>query len=168
MIYLYTGNGAGKTTAALGLAMRSLGHGHKVVVIQYMKGRKNIGEYKIQKYLKNYKVYQFGSPKFIKPITKAKNLDKQLAYKGLKSIDEIIKKEKPKLLILDEINLATSIGLLDTYEVLETIKRIPKSIDVVLTGRYAPKRFIDMADYVNKVEFIKQPQKMTSKKGINY
>ena len=77
-------------------------------------------------------------------------------------------KQKPKLLILDEINLATSIRLLDAEKVIKTIKKIPKSIDIVLTGRYAPKKLIEMADYVNEMKYIKMPKKMISKKGIQY
>jgi cob(I)alamin adenosyltransferase len=166
-IFVYTGEGAGKTTAALGLALRSLGHGYKVIVIQYMKGRKNTGEYKFQKYNKNYKVYQFGTPKFIRPISKAKEIDKKLAENGLEFILEAIK-QKPKLLILDEINLAAAIGLLDSEKVIETIKKIPKTIDVVMTGRYAPKSFIQMADYANEMKLLKMPKKMAAKKGIQY
>ena len=166
-IYIYTGEGAGKTTVALGLALRSLGQGYKVIMIQFMKGRKDIGEYKIQKQLKNYKVYQFGTPKLIKPISKSKEKDKELAKKGLEFVFEAVK-QKPSLLILDEINLATSIGLLDVKDVINTIKKIPKSIDVVITGRRAPKALLAIADYINEMKFIKMPKKMTAKKGINY
>ena len=169
-IYLYTGEGAGKTTAALGLAMRSLGHGHKVILIQYMKGRKDIGEYKIRKYLKNpnlYKVYQFGTPEFVKPITNPKAKQIKLAKKGLEFVLEAIK-QKPKLLILDEINIAAAYGILDTGDVIKTVKKIPKSIDIVLTGRYAPKQLIEIADYVNEMKFVKMPKKIIAKKGIQY
>jgi cob(I)alamin adenosyltransferase len=165
-MYVFTGEGAGKTTASLGLAMRSLGHNHKVILIQFLKGRKNIGEYKIQKYLKNYKVYQFGKPAFIN-LNKPGKEDIELAKKGLEFISEAVK-QKPKLLILDEINIATAYGLLDVNEAVATIKKIPKSMDVVLTGRYAPKKFIELADYSNEVKIMKQPKKITAKKGIQY
>ena len=166
-IYLYTGEGAGKTTNALGLALRSLGHGHRVVMIQYLKGRKNIGEYKFQKFFKEkYKVYQFGQPSFIDLKNPGKR-DIDLAKKGLEFILKIIK-QKPHLLILDEINLAAAYGLINVNEAIKTIKKVPKSIDIVLTGRYAPKKFIDFADYVNKVSIVKMPKRFENKKGIQY
>jgi cob(I)alamin adenosyltransferase len=169
-IYLYTGEGGGKTTTALGLALRSLGHGHKVIIIQYMKGRKDIGEYKFQNYLKNpnlYKVYQFGSPRFIYNLKNPGERNIQLARKGLEFVLEAVK-QKPKLLVLDEINIVTAFGLLKTEDVIKTIKKIPKSIDVVLTGRYPPKQLMEIADYVNEMRFIKMPKKMIAKKGIQY
>lgn len=168
-IYLYTGEGAGKTTNALGLALRSLGHGHKVIIIQYMKGRKNIGEYKFRKYLKNsenYKIYQFGRPSFIN----LKNPDKkdiELANKGLEFIIKAIK-QKPHLLILDEINIAAAYGLINVNEAIKIIKKVPKTIDIVMTGRKAPKEFIKLADYVNEILIIKMPKKFETKKGIQY
>lgn len=166
-IYLYTGEGAGKTTNALGLALRSLGHGHRVVMIQYLKGRKNIGEYKFQKFFKEkYKVYQFGQPSFIDLKNPGKR-DIDLAKKGLEFILKIVK-QKPHLLILDEINLAAAYGLINVNEAIRTIKKVPKSIDIVLTGRYAPKKFIDFADYVNEVSIVKMPKKFDNKKGIQY
>lgn len=167
MIYLYTGEGAGKTTSALGLALRALGHGYKVIVIQYMKGRKDIGEYKFQKYNKNYKVYQFGSPKFIKDFKSPPEKDIKNAEKGLEFVRDAVK-QKPKLLILDEINLAAAIGLLSIDKVIKAVRKVPNSIDIVMTGRYAPKKFIEMADYVNIVNLTKMPKKMTAKKGIQY
>ncbi len=168
-IYLYTGEGAGKTTNALGLALRSLGHRHKVIMIQYLKGRKDIGEYKFQKFLKNpdnYKVYQFGQPAFIDLKNPGKK-DIDLAKKGLEFILKVIR-QKPHLLILDEINIAAAYGLIDVDEALRTLRKVPKSIDIVMTGRYAPKKFLDFADYVNEVSVVKMPKKFENKKGIQY
>jgi cob(I)alamin adenosyltransferase len=147
-----------------------MGQGHKVIIIQYMKGRKNIGEYKFQKYLKDsslYKVYQFGTPEFVKPITSPKENQIKLAKKGLEFVLEAIK-QKPGLLILDEINIATAFGLLEEDDVIRTIDKIPKSIDTVLTGRYATERLIKTADYVNEMKFIKMPKEIKAKKGIQY
>jgi cob(I)alamin adenosyltransferase len=167
MIYLYTGEGAGKTTSALGMALRSLGHGYKVIMIQFMKGRKDIGEYKFQKYNKNYKVYQFGRPRFIKNLKSPPENDIKNAERGLEFVLDAIK-QKPRLLILDEINIATAYNLLDADKVIKTIKRIPKSMDIVMTGRYAPKKLVDIADYVNEVKMHKMPKIRIAKKGINY
>ncbi len=136
MIYLFTGEGGGKTIAALGLALRSIGHKHKVVIIQFMKGRKDVGEYKAAKKLAPYlKVYQFGKKGFVNP-RKPSLEDKKLAQEGFEFAKKILK-QKPDLLILDEINLAIAFGLLDLKEVMRFLRRVPKRTDVVLTGRRA-------------------------------
>ncbi|MCL6500511.1 MAG: cob(I)yrinic acid a,c-diamide adenosyltransferase [Candidatus Pacearchaeota archaeon] len=172
-IYLYTGEGGGKTTNALGLALRSLGHGHKVVIIQFLKWWKNTGEYKFQKFkgISNYyKIYQFGRKGWhgFKKLTKK---DRELTENALNFAQEIVKKEKPKLLILDEINLVVYLKLLDEEQVINTIKQIQKSnkrMDIVLTGRHATKGLVNLSDYVNKISMIKMPKKLESKKGIQY
>jgi cob(I)alamin adenosyltransferase len=167
MIYLYTGLGGGKTTNALGLALRSIGHGHKVVIIQFLKWWKNTGEYKIRKKLEPYyKIYLFGR-KGWEGLNNLDHRDKELSEKGLKFAKKILK-EKPDLLILDEINLAVHWKLLDVDDVIELLDNIPKKTDVVLTGRYAPKKLIDRADFVNEVVDIKHPKKIPTKKGIQY
>ncbi|MCX8194022.1 MAG: cob(I)yrinic acid a,c-diamide adenosyltransferase [Candidatus Pacearchaeota archaeon] len=172
-IYLYTGEGAGKTTNALGLALRSLGHKHKVIIIQFLKWWKNTGEYKFQKIKgisKYYKIYQFGRKGWhgFKNLTKQ---DKELAQKALDFALEITKKEKPNFLILDEINLAAYLKLIDTKRVIETIKKIKKmkkDIDIILIGRYAPKDLIDFSDFANEISIIKMPKKIKAKRGIQY
>jgi len=167
-IYLWTGNGAGKTTSALGVALRCVGHKQKVVVVQFMKGRKNIGEYKIMKKLKPYyQIYQFGSPKFIKPLKKPSELDKKFAKKGLEFARKIAKK-KPRLLILDEINLACACGLLDVNDVIDLIKHCSKYTIVYLTGRRAPFKLKKVADFVNEIKEVKKPKKYPTRKGIEY
>jgi len=165
-IYIYTGKGGGKTTAALGLALRSLGHNRKVILIQFLKGRKEIGEYKIQSKLKKFKVYQFGRKEFIN-LKNPTGKDRLLAAKGLQFIKKAIK-QKPKLLILDELNLVLAFRILDIRDVLSVLKKIPKSVDVVLTGRHAPKDLIKIADYANEMRLIKMPKKFFAKKGIQY
>jgi len=168
IIYLYTGTGAGKTTSALGLALRAVGHGLKVVIIQFMKGRKNIGEYKVRRRLKpEYEIYQFGGRGFIKPGNQ-KREDVELAKKALKRAEELVRKKKPFLLILDEVNLAAAWGLLSVEEVLGFLERVPKQTNVVLTGRYAPKEFIEKADIVSEVVEVKYPKEMVARKGIQY
>ena len=167
---MYVGTGAGKTTAAFGLALRALGHDKKVVIIQFIKGRKDIGEYKIQKKLKNFKIYQFGRKEFVNP-KKFEQIDYQFAREGLEFIGKMIK-EKPFLLILDEINLAASkSGLINPKEVikiLKKIKKISKNTHIVLTGRYAPKEFYKIADFINEVKFVKMPKKLRTIRGIQY
>ncbi len=117
-IYLYTGEGGGKTTNALGLALRCLGHGYKVVIIQFLKWWKNTGEYKFRKKFRTqYQIYQFGRKGWI-GLDNLGDRDKELARKGLEFAKKVLK-EKPRLLVLDEVNLALHCKLLDVNEVIE-------------------------------------------------
>ena len=167
-IYLWTGNGWGKTTSALGVALRAVGHKHKVIIIQFMKGRKYIGEYKVREKLKPYyNIYQFGAEKLVN-LRNPSKADRIRARKGFEFIKEAIK-QRPKLLILDEINIAAAIGLLDADDVIRLINKIPKNITVYMTGRRAPKEFIRRADYVTEIRAIKHPPLgARAKKGIDY
>ena len=173
-VYLYAGEGGGKTTNALGLSLRSLGHKHKVVIIQFLKWWKNTGEYMLPKQFKQlanyYKIYQFGRKGWhgFKNLTEK---DKKIAEKALNFAEEITKKIKPDLLVLDEINLALYLKLLNTNKVIEALKRMQKmkkNIDIILVGRYAPKELIDFSDFANKISVIKMPKKLFVKKGIQY
>lgn len=169
-IYLWTGDGWGKTTSALGVAMRAIGHNHKVVVVQFMKGRKEIGEYKIMKRLKpNYSIYQFGRREFVN-LRKLTKRDKELARKGFEFVKKIVKK-RPDLFILDEINLAVKTGLLREKDVLDFLDSVPKSISIYLTGRYATKGLMKRADYVTEIKAKKHPpirKGQPAKRGIDY
>jgi len=167
-IYLYTGTGAGKTANALGLALRSVGHKRKVVVIQFLKWWKNTGEYKIRKMLAPYyEIYQFGR-KGWHGLSNLGEEDKKLAHKALRFAEKIMKQKKPNLLVLDEVNLALHCQLLDTKEVLEFLDKIPKKTSVVLTGRFAPKELMNRAEFVNEIVDIKHPKETVTTKGIQY
>jgi len=168
-IYLWTGNGWGKTTSALGVALRAVGHNKKVIIIQFMKGRKYIGEYKIKDKLSpKYEIYQFGTKEFVNLKNPGKK-DKILAKKGLEFAKKAVK-SKPFLLILDEINIAASIGLIDKKEVLKLLDSLPKETTVYMTGRYAPKEFIRRADYVTEIRSLKYTKHkiLKAKVGIDY
>jgi cob(I)alamin adenosyltransferase len=166
-IHVYTGNGGGKTTAALGVAMRSLGQGHRVDVVQFMKGRKDLGEVKLQKKIPGFTVYQFGRKEFV-DLKKPSVKDEELANQALGFAEELMKeKTPPQLIILDEINLAAAIGLVDVEEVLKMMSRIPPGIDVYMTGRKAPRAVMKMADYVTVVKD-KKRAKVSARAGIDY
>jgi len=168
-IHLYTGDGEGKTLTAIGAAVRAVGHGYKVVIIQFMKGRKDIGEYKIMKRLApEYEIHQFGRGEFI-DLENPDPVDYRMAKEGLEYAKEALRR-KPKLLILDEINLAVAIGLLSVEEVLDLLKDVPPSTVVILTGRRAPKELMDIADLVSEFREIKHPMKtgVKARKGIEY
>jgi cob(I)alamin adenosyltransferase len=167
-IYLYTGTGAGKTTNALGLALRSVGHKRKVVIIQFLKWWRKTGEYKIRNMLSPYyEIYQFGR-KGWHGLGNLGEEDKKLAYKALKFAEKIVKEKKPHLLVLDEINLALYCKLLEVKDVLVLLDKIPKKTDVVLTGRFAPKELLERADFVNEIVDVKYPKEMVTTKGIQY
>ena len=179
---MYTGTGGGKTANALGLALRSLGHNKSVVIIQFFKWRKDIGEYMIKdKLAPLYEIYQFGRPAWLGEeekteefagekfnVESVKNHDKELAKKALEFAMQVLKEKKPHLLVLDEINLAVYWKLLEVKEVLELLDNVPKETTVVMTGRYAPQELIDKADFVNIIQDVKMPKHFKLTKGIQY
>ncbi len=180
-VYLYVGTGGGKTANALGLALRSVGHKKRVVIIQFFKWKKDIGEVLIRDRLKPYyEIYQFGREAWLGEkdqtaeyagekftVESPKNHDKELAKKALDFAAKILK-EKPHLLVLDEINLATQWNLLSVKDVLKLLDQIPKETTVVMTGRLAPKELIDRADFVNIVKAVKMPKHFELTEGIQY
>lgn len=167
-IIVYTGNGGGKTTAALGLALRAVGHNKKVVIIQFLKGRKDIGEYKVRDRLgSHYEIHQFGTTEFIN-LKHPTEKDKERALKALKFAEKKIH-EDVDMLILDEINLAAAAGLINVGEVVEMLKSIPHKTITVLTGRHAPVEFIEAADYAVEIKDLKRPEKeYPPRKGFEY
>ncbi len=169
MIQIYTGNGKGKTTAALGLALRAVGHNKKVIMIQFMKGKINYGELKSAMMLKNFKIEQYGRPDFVDKDHPAK-IDIELAKKGFERAKEIIKGKKFDIVILDELNVAVDYGLISVKEVVELLKKTPKKMEIIITGRYMPEEFKAYADLISEIIEVKHYfQKGTkARKGIEY
>ncbi|MEM1586083.1 MAG: cob(I)yrinic acid a,c-diamide adenosyltransferase [Candidatus Bathyarchaeia archaeon] len=168
-IHLYTGDGEGKSITAFGLALRAVGHGYKVIIVQFMKGRKDVGEYKIRGRLApNYEIRQFGRKEFI-DLESPSLIDYVLARRALNFAKKALSR-KPRLLILDEINLAVSVGLVQLSDVLDLLSNIPESTTVVLTGRNAPKELIELADLVTEMREIKHPWRsgVQARRGIEY
>ena len=179
---MYTGTGGGKTVNALGLALRSVGHSKKAVVIQFLKWRKDIGEYLIKdKLAPYYEIYQFGREAWLgeKERTEEfagekfkveciKKVDKELAKKGLALAKTIMHEKKPSLLVLDEVGLAAEWKLVEVNDVLKLLDNVPKETSVVLTGRLAPKELAERADFVNIVQAIKMPEDFRPTEGIQY
>lgn len=148
-IQVYTGDGKGKTTAALGLALRASGAGLKVYIGQFMK-KGCFSEHKALKKFTNIKAEQFGQGCLIRKKPTAK--DKTLALKGFSKIKKIINKGDYDLVILDEINLALSYKLLSMEDVLALLKEKPKQVEIILTGRKAPIEIIKIADLVTEMK----------------
>jgi cob(I)alamin adenosyltransferase len=167
LIQVYTGNGKGKTTAALGLAIRAAGAGLKVFIIQFVKGR-YYSELKVLKDIKNIKIEQYGKGCFIKK--KPDKKDIELAKKGLARAREVIAQRIYDLLILDEINIALNLKLLRLKDVVEFIKNASDKIELILTGRYAHPKIIKIADLVSEIKEVKHYFKkgVKAKKGIEY
>lgn len=170
LIQVYTGNGKGKTTAALGLALRAIGHDLRVIIIQFMKGSKNYGEVKaINKYLPQIKIEQFGLTTFVNKNNPSKE-DIKLAQKGLKRARRAILSQLYDLVILDEINVAMHFKLIPVDDVLQLIEDKPLKVELVLTGRYIPEEIIEKADLVSEVKEIKHwfKEGVDTRKGIEY
>ncbi|MBC8313165.1 MAG: cob(I)yrinic acid a,c-diamide adenosyltransferase [Candidatus Cloacimonetes bacterium] len=169
MIQIYTGNGKGKTTAALGLAFRAAGHGKKVIMIQFMKGKINYGELESAKLLPNFTIEQYGRPDFVNP-EKPEKIDIKLAQKGFQRAKEIVKSEKYDMIILDEINVAISFKLIEIDEVIDLIKQTPKKTELILTGRYMSEKLKKYADLISEIREIKHhfQKGIKARKGIEY
>jgi cob(I)alamin adenosyltransferase len=169
IVQVYTGNGKGKTTAAFGQALRAVGQGFKVCIIQFMKGRK-YGEYlAAERYLPDLTVHLAGLDSFVMRDNPAP-LDVELANKGLELARSAISSGEYNMIILDEINVALDFKLMPLSSVIEIIQSKPPAIDLVLTGRYAPPEIIAIADTVSEVQEIKHHYNAGIKEraGIEY
>ncbi len=159
LVLVYTGDGKGKTTAALGLALRATGHDRKVFLLQFKKCDPNYGEIRaIHQYLPNIKVVQTGRNR-ISPEGILVEDDSGLAWNGFILGKEALMSEKYDLVIFDEINVAVSYGVLPVEEVLKMLSERPPHVDIVLTGRNAHPDIIDAADMVSEVKMIKHHYK---------
>lgn len=169
LIHVYTGNGKGKTSAAFGLALRAMGRGLKVYVIQFIKGGFDYGELYIVDKLPGLILKAFGRGRFVteKPPNKK---DVRLAGEALALAEKIVKSGEYDIVILDEINVALNLKLVNLNEVLELIKNKPKHVELILTGRYAPKEIIEAADYITEMKEVKHPfnKGYQARKGIEY
>ena len=169
MIHIYTGDGKGKTTAALGLAVRALGWGKKVRLIQFMKKGSEYGELKSLSGFKNCRIIQTGRDELLTP-ENLQPVDYEEAEKGLQHAREILRKKKADLLILDEINFALHIGLLKVGEVEALIQSCPPEVELVLTGRRCPQELLVLADYVSEIKEVKHPYRegIEGREGVEY
>jgi cob(I)alamin adenosyltransferase len=154
LVLVYTGDGKGKTTAALGQALRAIGHGGKVLVIQFMKGKKYGEVLCAEKYIPDLVFCQCGLDSFVMKDNPAP-VDIELARQGLILARKAIEAEEYRMLILDEINVALDFKLISLGEVIDLIRKKPPGMDLVLTGRYAPPEIIELADMVSEVREIK-------------
>lgn len=169
LVMVNTGPGKGKTTAALGLALRAIGHHHRVKVIQFMKGDPFYGEMLIRERLPELEMEQFGLDRFVDP----KNPEPEhieRARAGLDAAKRAIASGDYNVVILDEINVAMSFGLVPTAEVEQMLRGKPPHVEVVLTGRDVPQPIFDLADYVNEITDVKHPyqKNIPARVGIEF
>lgn len=173
-IQIYTGNGKGKTTASLGLAMRALGRNWKVLVIMFTKGGDNYGELTSFRNLSpeiqnNLTIEQAGLDRIVYAKNQSDDDIKEIK-KGWDIAKLAIKNNEYQLIILDEINIAIDLKILDVNEVVEVLKNKPQSMEIVLTGRNAHKKVIEIAHLVSKIEPVKHYWDLgiTARKGIEF
>ncbi|NJE85335.1 cob(I)yrinic acid a,c-diamide adenosyltransferase [Thermococcus sp. CX2] len=167
LVHIYTGNGKGKTTAAFGLAVRMLGSGGRVIILQFMKAPGVYGEQK--KIAECGAVIEsFGLPKFVHG--KPEPDDIEAAKKALQRAKEVISSGEWDLVILDELCVALGFGMLDVEEVRELIKSKAPHTELVLTGRYCPEELFELADYVTEMREIKHPYQegILARRGVEY
>ncbi|MHA7646401.1 cob(I)yrinic acid a,c-diamide adenosyltransferase [Nitrosopumilus sp. S4] len=172
LVIVYTGKGKGKTTAALGLALRATGYQKKICMIQFIKGSWHYGEMDSSKRLEpEFEMVAIGKG-FVGIIddTSPKEDHEKVANEAIKISIEKIQSKNYDIIILDEINYAVNLGLVSLNDVLNLIKSKPKELDLVLTGNYAKEEVIEMADLVTEMKEIKHPfQKgIKAKKGIDF
>lgn len=155
LVMVITGDGKGKTTSAFGQALRALGQGYKVCLIQFMKGRKYGEILTAEKYLPdNFVFYQYGLDSFVMRGNLAP-IDVELAQKGFAKALEVMKSGDFNMLILDEINVAVDFKLIEEQELLRLIQDKPPALHLILTGRYASEKVREMADMVSEISEIK-------------
>lgn len=171
-IIVYTGEGKGKTTAALGLAVRAIGYDWKICMIQFIKGSWQYGEIEgVKRLSPNFELHVVGEG-FVGILDdkKKRSVHKLAAKKALELSRQKIISGDYQIVILDEINYAISLDLIDIDDVLDIIKNIPKEVSIVLTGSKANKKIIDIADLVTDMNSIKHPYQkgISSIKGIDF
>ena len=169
LVQVYTGDGKGKTSAAFGLALRAVGRDLKVCVIQFIKGGFDYGELYAVKRLPNFRLEFFGRGKFVTNVPPKKD-DIKLAKEAFELAREVVNGGKYDVVVLDEINVALHLKLIETEKVVDLIRNKPKHVELILTGRYAPSKVVELADLVTEMKEVKHPftKGIPPRKGIDY
>jgi len=172
LVIVYTGNGKGKTTAALGMALRAIGYNHKICMIQFIKGSWHYGEMSSAKRLEpEFELIAAGKG-FVGIIDDKtpREEHKKIAQEAIHICKEKIQSGKYEIVILDEVNYAINLGLVNLKDVLELITSKPAILNLVLTGNHAKQEIIEIADLVTEMKEIKHPFQsgIKAKKGIDF
>ena len=183
LVQIYTGDGKGKTTAALGLGLRAAGHGMKVLMVQFMKTVRYYGELEsVKRLAPNFEIVQKGKPCsrpeadcmeceacFVHP-DKSEPADIAAARDAVAFCADVLRKGEHDIVILDEVIYAIKFGLIECADVVNLVKMKPPEMELVLTGRDAPQELMDLADLVTEMRLIKHPfqQGIIARKGVEY
>lgn len=167
-IQVYTGNGKGKTTAALGLIFRALGAGFRIYIGQFMKGTEYSELNTAKKFSDMLTWERFGDERFICKTGKIDEKAKEMAQEGLKKAVGVMESGEYDIVILDEINVAMYFNLISVEDVLKLMDKKPKNTELILTGRYVPEEIIERADLVTEMKEIKHyyQKGVLARKGI--
>ena len=173
-IQVYTGNGKGKTTASLGLAVRALGRGWKVLVVMFTKGGNNYGELNTFMNLapvlkQKIKIVQAGLDRIVYS-NNISDDDRKLVSEGWEFAKKVILNNEYQMVILDEANIALDLGLIGMDDMVETLKNKPDSMEIVLTGRNAKPEIIEIAHLVSEIHPVKHywDKGISARKGIEF
>jgi len=179
LVQVYTGNGKGKTTCALGVGLRAVGHGLRVIMICFMKSKVasrsgdtdvNYGEFRSIEKLPRFVILPVGRETFVDK----KNpdpIDVQMAQDGLRIAQDTLKTHSCDVLILDEINVAVEWNLISLKDQLDLIRMKPKDVEIIMTGRYARQELIDAADLVTEMREVKHyytTKKIAARRGFEF
>ena len=167
-IIIHTGDGKGKTTAALGTVFRALGHGQKVCVIQFIKGQGKYGERILAEKLENLDWHICGKGF----VFKKENVeeDRKIAEEGFRLAAEIIASDRYDLVVLDELTYLPALDFLGAEKIVETLRTKPERLNIIVTGRKAPPELVEIADTVSEVRVVKHAyqQGIKAQKGIEF
>jgi cob(I)alamin adenosyltransferase len=169
LVQVFTGNGKGKTTAALGTILRAAGHGFRVFIVFFMKGNYDYGEYSTLAKLPNVDMANFGFRHLTDP-NNVKPEEIEQAGLALAAARDAVLGGNYDLVVLDEVNVALDFNLIEVDDVIKLIQDKPSSVELILTGRYADTRIIEMADLVTEMVKVKHPfdKGIKARKGIEY
>ncbi len=169
LVQIFTGNGKGKTSAALGAVVRASGHGLKVFIVFFLKGQYPYGEFSTLVKLPNVDVASFGLRHLIDP-AQINPEEIEQAKLALSTAREAMLSSKYDLVVLDEVNVAVYFKLIELDEVIRLIGDKPRNVELILTGRYADAKLIELADLVTEMVKLKHPydKGMKARKGIEY
>ena len=167
-LIIHTGDGKGKTTAALGTVFRALGHGHKVCVIQFIKGQGEYGERILAKKLENLDWHICGRG-FVFNKEHIEE-DKKTAEQGFALAVEVISSDRYDLIVLDELTYLPVYGFIEVEKIVETLRSRPERLSVIITGRNAPAELIDIADTVSEASVVKHgfQRGIKAQKGVEF
>ena len=169
LVQVFTGNGKGKTTAALGTVLRAAGHGFKIFIVFFLKGEYTLGEFATLPQLPDVTVASYG----LRRLVDRKNVkpeEIEQAKLALEAAREAIQSGNYDLVMMDEVNVAVEYKLIDLDDVINLVKNKPVNVELILTGRYADKKLLEMADLVTEMVNIKHPYEVgiDARKGIEF